>query len=201
MAGLVKLRRSAWQCHEGLERAVHVASALDMRGGKQTFAAPAKSHCQTHESGYSGLRFNALPCCTSHQGQQCAEAGLFKVCSVQCGSLQKHTQIAPCVYAIESPLAVLTATNACFFQYSCALRICPQRAPRADTDASHVSGPMLSGQYPGKAKDLWCQAEVSMTPAPCLDIKVQLFLRLEQVAHCDRVVPEEEHQPPVCPKG
>lgn len=44
--------------------------------GKCEFAAPAKAHCPTHESGYLGRRFNAPPCCTSHQGQQCAESGV-----------------------------------------------------------------------------------------------------------------------------
>jgi hypothetical protein len=46
---------------------------------KQTFAAPAKAYCQTNESGHSGLRFNAPPCCTRHQGQQCAGSTICKL--------------------------------------------------------------------------------------------------------------------------
>ena len=52
-------------------------------GGKCAFAATANASCQKHESGHSGLRFDAPPCCTRHQGQQCAESALCKV-KVQC---------------------------------------------------------------------------------------------------------------------
>lgn len=48
-------------------------------GGKYEVAAPAQAHCPTHECGHSGLRFNAPPCCTSHQGQQCAGSGPCKL--------------------------------------------------------------------------------------------------------------------------
>lgn len=33
------------------------------------------------------------------------------------------------------------------------------------------------------------------------DIKVQVFLRLEEIAHGDRIVSEEKHQSPVGPEG